>query len=221
MIFSSASWNEHWEEPFPMNVTTPLLSESAGPTAPPLLEGTIGDNLLITIAAHGDRDALIVPFENVHMTYNQFGDAVDELSLALMAAGIEVGDRVGIWSPNCTAWVLTQFATAQIGAILVCVNPAYRTHELRYALGQSGCRMLIAATDFKTSDYVAMVGEVRDDLSDLEQVVFLDTSDWDELLTRAGETSADALAERSSSLSPDDPINIQYTSGTKIGRAHV
>src|SRR5262249_43263991 len=109
---------------------------------------------------------------------------------------------------------LVQYATAEIGAILVTINPAYRTHEVQYALQQSGCSMLVAATDFKTSDYVAMVAEVRSELPALAHVVFLGTSDWDALLAAADAVRADQLAERAASLSATDPINIQYTSGT-------
>ena len=111
--------------------------------------------------------------------------AVDELARGLIAAGLRRGDRVGIWSPNCAEWTLVQYATAKLGVILVNVNPAYRTSELEYALRQSGCRMLIAARAFKTSDYRAMVAEVRAALPELEQVVFLDGDDWDELVGAA------------------------------------
>lgn len=190
------------------------LSIAPGDTTVELIDQTIGDNLDATVIAHPDREALVSTFEGVRLTYRAFGEEVDRLARGLLARGIEVGDRVGIWSPNCTAWVLLQYATAKVGAVLVTINPAYRTHEVHYALDQSGCRMLVAATDFKTSDYVAMVDGVRGDLPELDQVVFLGTDDWDELC-RAGDTvEVDALAERSASLLPDDPINIQYTSGT-------
>ena len=137
------------------------------------------------------------------------------MAKALLARGLDVGDRVGIWSPNCAAWVLVQYATAKVGAILVTINPAYRTHEVQYALEQSGCRMLVAATDFKTSDYRAMVAEVRPSLPGLEQVVFLGTDDWDELLA-GGDVRRPTTRWRSEPrrCSPTDPINIQYTSGT-------
>ena len=124
--------------------------------------------------------------------------------------GLDVGERIGIWSPNCAEWVLVQYATAKIGVILVNINPAYRTHEVQYALAQSGCRMLIAAASFKTSDYQAMVAEVRPQLPDLRDVVYLD--EWDAWLAGATANEAD-LRERAASLSFDDPINIQYTSG--------
>jgi fatty-acyl-CoA synthase len=190
------------------------LAHLAGTTSVPLLEQTIGANLDAGIARFGARDALVSPFEDVRLTYDQLGEEVDRVARALMARGIGVGDRVGIWSPNSAAWVLVQYATAKMGAILVTINPAYRTHEVQYALAQSGCRMLVAATDFKTSDYVAMVAEVRGDLPDLEHLVFLGTSDWEDLLAAADEVTGEALAERAASLAPTDAINIQYTSGT-------
>ncbi len=186
----------------------------AGASDVPLLEETIGTNLDATIARVGGRDALVSPFEDVRLTYDQLGREVDRVARGLMAKGLRVGDRVGIWSPNSAAWVLVQYATAKVGAILVTINPAYRTHEVQYALAQSGCRMLVAATDFKTSDYRAMVAEVRAELPALEHVVFLGTPDWDDLLAGADGVPEADLAERAGSLSATDPINIQYTSGT-------
>jgi fatty-acyl-CoA synthase len=186
----------------------------AGDTSVPLLDETISANLDATISAHGQRPALIVPFEDVRLTYAELGAEVDQVARALMALGVAKGDRVGIWSPNCAGWVLIQYATAKIGAILVTINPAYRTHEVQYALAQSGCSVLVAATSFKTSDYVAMVAEVRPDLPQLEHVVFLGTPDWDRLLDGSATVSDEELTARASSLEPGDPINIQYTSGT-------
>ena len=119
---------------------------------------------------------------------------------------------MGIWAPNCAEWVVVQYATAKIGAILVNVNPAYRTHELEYVLRESGTRLLFSASAFKTSDYVAMVEEVSGDIDALERTIFLDRPEWDELC--AGEPDRDAIAARMATLSFDDPINIQYTSGT-------
>ncbi len=180
----------------------------------PLLGETIGENLERTVAEHGGREALVVRHQDVRWTYDELNERVDGLARGLLAAGLEAGDRLGIWAPNCAEWVLVQFATAKAGVILVNVNPAYRTAELEHALRQSGCRMLIAAAAFKTSDYAAMIDEVRPDLPDLERVVLLDSPGWDELL-RAGESAgADLLRDRMSELDFDDPINIQYTSGT-------
>jgi fatty-acyl-CoA synthase len=189
-------------------------SYARGDTSVAMLDETIGANLDRAVARFGDREALISCVQGRRYTYAELGAAVDELGRALLAAGVAVGDRIGIWSPNCAEWTLVQYATAKLGAILVNVNPAYRTSELEYALRQSGCRMLVAAPAFKTSDYRAMIGEVRPSLPELERVVFLDSPDWDELLAGAGEVSDDALRARAAGLAPDDPINIQYTSGT-------
>jgi fatty-acyl-CoA synthase len=189
-------------------------SYAAGPTEPPLLDEMIGFNLRRMAERHADRDALVACHQDVRLTYGELDAAVDSVARALMALGLERGDRLGIWAPNRAEWVLTQFATARIGVVLVNINPAYRTSELRYALAHSGCRVLIAATRFKSSDYVAMVDEVRPELHGLERVVWLDGEEWQELLSAADGVSADALEQRSDSLTPDDPINIQYTSGT-------
>ena len=189
-------------------------SHATGPTDPPLLEETIGAVLRRVAAAQGDREALVARHQGVRLSYAELDAESDRLARALLALGVEQGDRIGIWAPNCAEWVLTQFATARIGAVLVNVNPAYRTTELRYALAQSGCRALIAARAFKTSDYVAMVDEVRPELPALTDVFWLGGAEWDALLARAGEVEADALAAREAALSPVDPINIQYTSGT-------
>jgi fatty-acyl-CoA synthase len=180
----------------------------------PLLGETIGENLERTVAAHGDRDALVVRHQDVRWTYEELNERVDRLARGLVAAGLETGDRVGIWAPNCAEWVLVQFATAKVGVILVNVNPAYRTSELEHALRQSGCRMLIAATAFKTSDYAGMIEEVRPRLPELERVVLLDSPAWDELLQAGESVDPGVLRARMSELDFDDPINIQYTSGT-------
>lgn len=147
-------------------------------------------------------------------TYAELDDDINTTAKALMALGIQRGDRVGIWAPNGPEWVIVQFATAKIGAILVTVNPAYRTSELAYVLGQSGVRTLISAAGFRDADFVAMVAEVRSDASELVDVVFLGTDDWSNLRARADEVSEDQLRARMASLSNHDPINIQYTSGT-------
>jgi fatty-acyl-CoA synthase len=188
-------------------------SYASGISDTPLLGDTIGDNLDRTIAAFGDREALVSVHQDLRYTYSQFGEAVDRCARALIAAGIEAGDRVGIWSPNCAEWALVQYATAKAGIILVNINPAYRTSELAYVLKQSGCRMLVAATAFKTSDYVQMVDDVRGDLDGLERVVFIGR-DWEEFIAGGERVSADELRERQAATQFDDPINIQYTSGT-------
>ena len=190
------------------------LSYARGVAAPPLLQDTIGANLDQTIDRHGDREALVSCPQNLRFTYAELGAAVDELARGLIAAGLHAGDRLGIWSPNAAEWTLVQYATAKLGVILVNINPAYQTSELEYVLRQSGCRMLISAPAFKTSDYRAMIAEIGSGLDDLERVVFLDGPDWDELLASGADVPADELAARGAELTPDDPINIQYTSGT-------
>ncbi|MGF1597856.1 MAG: AMP-binding protein [Acidimicrobiales bacterium] len=189
-------------------------SATSGDTSTPLIEQTISKNLAAAVTAHRDRDALVVRHQGIRWTYGELAERADQLARALVAEGFAKGDRIGIWAPNCAEWVLVQFATARIGVILVNINPAYRTHEVRYALDQSGCRGLFATTAFKTSDYVAMVDEVRPELDTLERVWFIGTDDWTGLLARADEVPADRLDEIGASLRPDDPINIQYTSGT-------
>jgi fatty-acyl-CoA synthase len=193
---------------------TTASSYARGGSSSPLLEETIGANLDRTVARFGDREALVSCAQERRYTYAELGAAVDRLARGLLGAGLARHDRVGIWSPNCAEWTLVQYATAKLGAILVNVNPAYRTSELEFALRQSGCRMLIAAGSFKTSDYRGMVSEVRDGLPELERVVFLDSPEWDELAAGDDGVSDDALRARSAELGPEDPINIQYTSGT-------
>ena len=178
----------------------------------PLLGCTIGDDLERTVARVPDQEALVSVHQGVRYTYAQLDEAVDRVACGLLAAGVAAGDRVGMWAPNCAEWVLVQYATAKVGAVLVNVNPAYRTHELAYALRQSGVRLLVSAPEFKTSDYVAMVEEVRGDLPDLERVVFLESEAWAALARTP--VDRDALSARMASLAFDDPINIQYTSGT-------
>ncbi len=190
------------------------LSYAQGETTPPLLEETIGANFARTVAAHPDREALVEVASGRRWTWAELDRDVDALARGLMAAGVEKGQRVGIWAPNCAEWTLTQYACAKAGAILVNVNPAYRTHEFAYAVNQSGMRLLLAASSFKTSDYRGMVEEVRDQCPTLERVVYVDTDDWRELVAGGTAVPAEALAERMASLEPNDPINIQYTSGT-------
>lgn len=189
-------------------------SYDAGPTDTPILEDTIGADFERTAARHPDVEALVDVAQGLRYTYAELNAEVDVVARGLMAMGIEKGDRVGIWAPNCAQWTLAQYAAAKVGAILVNINPAYRTHELAYVLNQSGTRLLIAATSFKTSDYVEMVAEVRAEALGLTDVVFIGTADWDRLRDGASEVPADALADRMASLANTDPINIQYTSGT-------
>jgi fatty-acyl-CoA synthase len=187
-------------------------SYSHGTSDTPLLGDTIGDHFQRTAARFADRPALVSRQQDVRLTYAQLDAAVDAAAAGLLRAGIRAGDRVGIWAPNCAEWVLVQYATAKVGAILVNVNPAYRTHELEYVLRQSGVRLLFSASAFKTSDYAAMIDEVSGAVETLERTVFVDRPEWAEFC--AGEPDRDAIAAQMAGLSFDDPINIQYTSGT-------
>src|SRR5215204_4710948 len=179
-----------------------------GASSTPLLGQTIGENLDRAVERWGDREALVSCHQGLRYTYAELGEAVDRLARALLASGLEPGDRLGLWSPNRAEWVLVQYATAKAGIVLVNLNPAYRTSELGYALRQSGCRALIAAPAFKTSDYAAMIEQIRPELPDLEQVVLFDSPEWDALASSDG--GGAALPPRQF----DDAINIQYTSGT-------
>src|SRR6476659_9467794 len=154
-----------------------MESYAQGETSPALLEETIGGNFERTVAQHGDREALVEVASGRRWTYSELDADVNALARGLIAAGIAKGDRVGIWSPNCAEWTIVQYATAKIGAILVNINPAYRTHELAYALNQSGTTLLISATEFKTSDYRGMVEEVREQ-TPVDEVVYIGTPDW-------------------------------------------
>ncbi|WP_405745874.1 AMP-binding protein [Streptomyces sp. NBC_01525] len=185
-----------------------------GDTAQPLLHRTIGADLTRTAARCGDREALVDVPSGRRWTYAELDHDVDEVALGLLAHGIGNGDRVGIWSPNCPEWLLLQYATARIGAILVNVNPAYRTHELGYVLRQSGTRLLVAATGHKSSDYRKMAAEVRGDCPALRKVVHLGDPGWGELLASGAAVPRERLAACAAAVSPGDPVNIQYTSGT-------
>ena len=189
-------------------------SYAAGPTEPPLPDTTIGADLSRTVAAHPDREALVEVASGRRWTWRELEGDVDRVAKGLMAAGVEKGDRVGIWAPNCAEWTLVQYAAARVGAVLVNVNPAYRTHELSYAINQSGLALMVAATSFKSSDYTAMLREVAPQCPDLRRVVHIGTDDWDALVAGGSDVTDEALRERATSLHPDDPINIQYTSGT-------
>ena len=188
-------------------------SAAKGPTSVPLLEETIPQNLARTVAAHGGRDALVSVEQGLRYTYDEFAEEVDRVARGLMAIGVAVGDRVGIWSPNYAEWALVQYATARMGAILVTINPAYRSSELEYVLNQSGISVLVAVELFATSDYRSMIDEVWDRVP-AERVVYIHTADWGELLAASDAVSAEQLEERTAQLQPDDAINIQYTSGT-------
>ncbi len=180
-----------------------------GTSLTPLIGETVGANFDRIVGLYPDRDAVVVRHQDVRWTYAEFGARVDRVARALVGAGLQPGDRMGIWAPNCAEWLLVQYASAKAGVILVNVNPAYRTSELEFVLNQSGCRVLISARAFKTSDYGAMVTEVAPRCPALERTVFLDSGDWEELLA-----AGDAELPLPAGLQFDDPINIQYTSGT-------
>ncbi|HYY77658.1 MAG TPA: AMP-binding protein, partial [Actinomycetes bacterium] len=195
-------------------------SYAHGASAVPLLGETIGQNLERTVARVPDTDAVVSVQQGIRLSYGQFLEAVQEVARGLMAFGIQPGDRVGIWSPNNAEWAILQYATAAMGAILVNVNPAYRTSELAYALGQSGVSTLVLAPRFRSADYLDMLDQVAGELPSLQRRVVLgpDTPagavGWEELREAAARVPADRLRERASLLQFDDPINIQYTSGT-------
>ncbi|MEU0500479.1 AMP-binding protein [Nocardia sp. NPDC005998] len=189
-----------------------LPSYASGTAEAPLLGDTIGDDFDRMAAAYADREALVDCPTGRRWTYRELAAAIDALATGLSARGIGKGDRVGIWAPNCAEWFLTQYATAKLGAILVNINPAYRTSELEYVLRQAGVRLLIAAPEFKISNYVAMIEQVRPACPGLEQVLVFGTPEWDAVART--DIDAERLAAIAATLSMDDPINIQYTSGT-------
>ncbi|MGW5573767.1 AMP-binding protein [Nocardia thailandica] len=195
-----------------MSATTTAASYDSGVSGTPLLGDTIGADFARTAARFPDRDALVDRITGRRWTYAQAAAAVDSLATGLAARGLGAGDRVGIWAPNCAEWYFVQYATAALGVILVNINPAYRTSELEYVLRQARVRMLVAAPSFKTSDYAAMIDQVRPNCPALEQVLILGSPEWAE--TAATEPDTELLEVVAASLSADDPINIQYTSGT-------
>ncbi|GAA4819548.1 AMP-binding protein [Actinomycetospora corticicola] len=186
-------------------------SYASGISDEPLLGDTIGDNLDRTAARFPDGEALVDRAQGLRYTWSEFVAEVDALALGLLDLGIVKGDRVGIWAPNCAQWTLLQYATAKVGAILVNINPAYRTHELEFVLNQAGVRLLVAARSFKTSQYAEMIAQVRPDCAGLETVIITDSPEWSALFV-AGDVSRVRAVQ--AELSTDDAINIQYTSGT-------
>ncbi|MYV52742.1 AMP-binding protein [Streptomyces sp. SID3212] len=192
----------------------PAASYLHGTATVPLLGDTVGGNLDRAIAAFPDREALVDVPSGRRWTYGEFGASVDELARALLGRGVAKGDRVGIWAVNCPEWMMAQYATARIGAIMVNINPAYRAHEVEFVLNQAGISVLLASLGHRTSDYRALVDEVRGRCPGLRAVHYIGDPSWDELLAYAGEVTETQIAAREAELSCDDPINIQYTSGT-------
>ena len=194
------------------------LSHAQGPTDVPLLDLTIGAALREAAVRWGDRLALVSRHQEIRWTWGQFDGEVDRIATGLIARGVRAGDRVGIWSPNCAQWAVTQFATARIGAILVTINPAYRTSEVEFALNKVGCSVLFTASRFKTSDYIAMLHKIWPmRVPALRLVVTLDNAvhhgclRWADLAVTPDRAALDTAA---ATLGPDDPINVQFTSGT-------
>jgi fatty-acyl-CoA synthase len=185
-----------------------------GVSANPLVGETIGANLKATAARFADHEALVDCPSGRRWSYGELVEWCRAVAAGLDSVGVKKGDRVGIWSPNCPEWVAVQYATAMIGAILVNINPAYRVHELDYALRQSGVSLLVSATCHKNSDYRAMVGDVRSGLPELKEVVFIGDESWNALESAGRGVAAEDLAAIEATLAFDEPINIQYTSGT-------
>ena len=190
-----------------------------GASNTPLLGDTIGAYFDRITAQHGTNEAIVSLHQGVRYTYDQLHAEVEHAARGLLALGVAKGDRVGIWSSNNVEWVVTQYATAKMGAILVNINPAYRTHELKYVLDQSGVSLLIAAPSFRNTDYTEIIQEIRPELPDLREVVILGEApaemlSWADLLKGAEAVPVDDLRKREATLEFDDPINIQYTSGT-------
>jgi fatty-acyl-CoA synthase len=195
-----------------MGCMVALPAYASGTSDVPLLGDTIGDNLDRTVERFGDRDALVECASGRRWTYGELAKDVDAVALGLQGLGVGKGDRVGIWAPNCAEWVLTQYATAKLGAILVNINPAYRVHELEFVLNQAEVGTLVATPTFKTSDYEAMINEVRPNCPGLKTVLLIGRPEWTDMVEAGRKQDREQLKEIR--LSPDDPINIQYTSGT-------
>ncbi|MFI1167725.1 AMP-binding protein [Streptomyces sp. NPDC020801] len=189
-------------------------SYTHGTSGTVLLGDTIGANLARAVAAWPDREALVDVPSGRRWTYAGFAADVDRLAYALLASGVAKGDRVGIWAVNCAEWVLVQYATARVGAIMVNINPAYRTHEAEYVLNQAGISLLFASVRHRTSDYRVMVDQLRGKCPQLRETFYFGDPGWDALIARGTPDRAEELRLREGELSCDDPINIQYTSGT-------
>ena len=189
------------------------LSYAHGTSSVPLLGETIGENLRHTVERHPDREALVVRWQGYRATYRELWEQATAVAKGLLALGVQRGDRVGVWSPNRFEWVVLQYATARIGAILVNINPAYKTAELEYALRQSATQVLVLARAFRQSDYAGMVAQVRPGCPDLRVSLVME-DDWGMLNDVGHHVSNETLSARERTLQFDDPINIQYTSGT-------
>ena len=195
-------------------------SYAHGTSEKPLLGETIGACLDRIAGRFGERDALISCHQRIRFTYGELHREVERVACGLLSLGVERGDRVGVWSPNCAEWLIAQYALAKVGAIMVNINPAYRLRELEHALSQSGVSVLIAAQAFRGANYVEMLEQVAPKLSSLKTLVYLGASRagsgmmWDDLLAGASAVPISQLREREALLQFDDPVSIQYTSGT-------
>ncbi|HZO78915.1 MAG TPA: AMP-binding protein, partial [Solirubrobacteraceae bacterium] len=189
-----------------------MLSYAHGACDQPLLGESIGQNLDRIAARYPQAAALVSRHQGIRYNYREFAEAVDRLATGMALGGLRKGDRVGVWGPNVAEWTLTQYATAKLGVILVNINPAYRTSELHYALEHSGCRWLFCARECRGADFGRMVAEVAPALPGLERAVFFESAEWEQLA--AHQADAELLRERADQIDFDDPINIQYTSGT-------
>tara|TARA_B100001121_G_scaffold88212_1_gene78308 strand:- start:5053 stop:6786 length:1734 start_codon:yes stop_codon:yes gene_type:complete len=208
-------------------------SYAHGASTKPLLGETLGVNFDLAAEKWGERDALIVRHQNIRWTYSELKNEVDDFAAGLLALGLEPGDRIGIWSPNNSEWVVTQYATAKAGLILVNINPAYRVAELEYALNKVTCKALVLATQFKSSDYMGMLKELAPEISlcepgnlkskrlpNLQAVIKIGGSiergfiEFQEVAGKASEKDKDRIKDLTNILQFDDPINIQFTSGT-------
>ena len=190
-----------------------LPSYAHGASDVPLMGETLGENLRRNVERFPTREALVVRSQAFRATYQELWDLTTALAKSLIGRGIEKGDRVAIWAPNRYEWVVTQYATARIGAVLVNINPAYKSHELAHSLKQSGARLLLFSLGFRQTRYPDILGRVRAECTALEQTLIIDEQ-WDTLLGEASLVDDQSLATRESVLTFDDPINIQYTSGT-------
>ena len=179
----------------------------------PLLGETIDENLRKTVANFPNNDALISVHQHYRATYTEFYEQVTAVAKGLIALGVKSGDRVGIWSPNCYEWTLLQYATAKIGAIMVNINPAYRTSELIYVINQSGLSYIFSAIQFKTSHYKKMIEDAREFTDTLRKEVYWGES-WEYFLAQGKKVSDEKLQAYEAKVQFDDPVNIQYTSGT-------
>lgn len=209
------------------------LSYLSGISEKPLLGITIGDMFDHTVQQYPQNEALIVPHQDIIWTYQTLKEKVDACARAFMAIGLEKGERIGIWAPNRFEWLLTQLATAKIGAILVNINPSYQAEELKYALNQSGCKMLVMAHQFKSSNFTHIIQSLAPELAKSQAGQLASSSlphlktiirlldepqagmfTWKDFMTQAAQVSSETLANQQAALTFDEPINIQYTSGT-------